>query len=366
MKKLRVCIISCGMIARSAHIPAYQRFPDDYEIVAVCDINYKLAEETAARFSIPHAYADAETMLKAEKPDVVSVCAGNRLHKPLTALALQYGAHVLCEKPLAIHTADALELFALAKEKGVTLTACQTMRYMPERLAARRLFDSGTLGDIYHCEVSRVRRRGIPYWGTFHIKAQSGGGALLDIGIHALDAALWMCGNPTPQAVRATFHTVHEKEIAAAKQAGVLTGEKVQRVFRPEDMDVESFSSGYVTFENGMGMLFKSAWAANLREENNIILSGTRLGVDCEKHEVYDGGEPRALEMQENDFGDHPFFGHFYLMRNFSRYLRGEEELTVKPAETVAVTAVMEAAYLSAEQNREVQISELYDPASVI
>lgn len=360
MKKMKVCIISCGMIARSAHIPAYQRFGDEYEIVAVCDIDRELARKTAETFSVPRFYDDAETMLRAERPDVVSVCSGNRMHKPLAEIALRYGAHVICEKPLATKLSDALQLFALAKEQGVTLTTCQTLRYMPERLAVRQMFDGGELGDIYHCEISRVRSRGIPYWGKFHIKAHSGGGALLDIGVHALDSALWMCGNPTPKSVRAVFHTVHQKDFASAKQAGALTEENISRTFKPEEMDVESFSSGYVTFENGMGMLFKSAWAANLREENNIMISGSTLGVNSERKEIYSGSDdPHLLETQPGEFDEHPFFGHFYLIRNFARYLKGQEPLMVQPEETIHVTAILEAAYISAEQGREVQISEL-------
>lgn len=361
MKKMKVCIISCGMIARSAHIPAYQHFSEDYEIAAVCDIDRELAKKTAETFSIPRFYEDAERMMIAERPDVVSVCSGNLMHKPLAEIALRHGAHVICEKPLANRLSDALALYALAKEKGVTLTACQTLRYMPERLAVRQMLDNGELGDIYHCEISRVRSRGIPYWGKFHIKAHSGGGALLDIGVHALDAALWMCGNPVPKSVRAVFHTVHEGELASARQAGALTGEDVPRTFDPQDMDVESFSSGYITFENGMGMLFKSAWAANLQEENNIIISGSRLGVNSERKEIYSGSDdPHLLETLPGEFGDHPFFGHFYLIRNFARYLQGQEPLMVKPEETIHVTAILEAAYISAEQGREVQISEVY------
>ena len=179
----KVCIISCGMITNAAHIPAYRQFPEDYDIVAVSDINETAARETAERYGIPHYYTDAEKMLTEEKPDVVSVCVPNAFHKEYTMMALRHGANVLCEKPLAFRHSDAVEMFELAKEKGKVLMACQSMRFTPDRLAAKKFIEAGGMDEIYYGELSRIRRRGIPYWGTFHMKKISGGGAFVDIGI---------------------------------------------------------------------------------------------------------------------------------------------------------------------------------------
>lgn len=137
----KVCIISCGMIARNAHIPAFKTFPEDFEIVAVSDINEQAARDTARQYSIPNFYINAEEMLKKERPDIVSVCVPNCYHKEYTLMALNYGANVLCEKPLAFTKADAEEMFALAKKKGKVLMACQTMRFTPDRLAAKEYIE---------------------------------------------------------------------------------------------------------------------------------------------------------------------------------------------------------------------------------
>lgn len=67
----KVCIISCGMIANSAHIPAYRRFSEDFEITALCDINENVAREMAKRHKISHYYFNAEEMLDKEKPAVL-------------------------------------------------------------------------------------------------------------------------------------------------------------------------------------------------------------------------------------------------------------------------------------------------------
>ena len=135
-------------------------------------------------------------MVAKERPDVVSVCVPNCLHKKFSMLALSYGCHVLCEKPVAYTYTDAKELYGFAARQGRHLIACQSMRFTPDRLAAKRLIEQGDLGGIYYGEFARIRRRGIPTWGTFHIKEISGGGAFLDIGVHMIDAVLWLMGNP--------------------------------------------------------------------------------------------------------------------------------------------------------------------------
>ena len=113
--KLKVAVISCGMIANAAHIPAYRSLGDKVDLAAVCDVNPVSAEQTAQRFQIPRWYTDAEEMLIKEKPDLVSVCTPNALHKKMAMLALYHGAHVACEKPIAFTYADAKEMFDYAK-----------------------------------------------------------------------------------------------------------------------------------------------------------------------------------------------------------------------------------------------------------
>ena len=141
------------MIANSAHIPAFKEFKDDYEIVAVCDLNEDAARETAKRHDIPNYYTDAKEMLLAEKPDVVSVCVPNCFHKEYTIMALECGANVLCEKPIAFTYQDAVEMFECAEKNGKVLMACQSMRFTPDRLAAKKYIEENGLDDVYYGEL---------------------------------------------------------------------------------------------------------------------------------------------------------------------------------------------------------------------
>ncbi|MCI5970930.1 MAG: Gfo/Idh/MocA family oxidoreductase [Oscillospiraceae bacterium] len=356
---IKVCIISCGMITNSAHIPAYRRFDDDFEIAAVSDINETAARDTAKRHGIRSFYTNAEEMLEKEKPDLVSVCVPNCFHKEYTLMALNYGANVLCEKPLAFNFADAKEMFETAKSNGKLLMACQSMRFTPDRLAAKEYIDKNGLGNIYYGDFSRIRRRGIPYWGTFHIKKISCGGAFVDIGVHMLDAVLWLMGNPEIESVIGETMQNHKCELGSLKSSGALAG-KVHnaRKFDPDEMDVEDFACGMLKFKNGANVSFKTAWAANMPESSDIRLVGDKAGIDLPSGKIYFGenGE-KELNMKKPIY-DAPFFGHMYIADNIRKVLNGLDEPIVKPEETINAAKILEMFYKSAELKREVYANE--------
>lgn len=350
----KVCIISCGMIANEAHIPAYRMFPDDFEIVGVCDINKDSARKMAAKNGISMYYTNAEQMLYELKPDVVSVCVPNCFHKEYTIMALNYGANVLCEKPIAFTYKDAVDMFTAAKRNNKFLMACQSMRYTPDRLAAKKYICENHINDFYYGEISRVRTRGIPTWGTFHMKKISGGGAFVDIGVHMLDALVWLIGNPKIKSVSGTIMQNHKDEIGTLIESGALTGNvDVKRKFDPDEMDVEDFSCGILNFENGVRVNFKVAWAANMPEESSINLIGKSAGIYLPKGTIYTGKNKKNLIIHEPKY-DTAFPGHIYLIDNIRKVLKGDDTPAVKPEETVNVSKIIEMFYKSAEKGKEI------------
>ena len=347
------------MIANSAHIPAFKEFKDDYEIVAVCDLNEDAARETAKRHDIPNYYTDAKEMLLAEKPDVVSVCVPNCFHKEYTIMALECGANVLCEKPIAFTYQDAVEMFECAEKNGKVLMACQSMRFTPDRLAAKKYIEENGLDDVYYGELARIRRRGIPFWGTFHIKKISCGGAFVDIGVHMLDALVWLMGNPKVKSVSATTMQNHKNEMGTLLGSGALTGKvDMARKFNPDEMDVEDFSCGIITFENGATVSFKVAWATNMPECSDIRLVGKKKGIYLPERKVYFGVDGEETIEAETIPYDTPFPGHIYLADNLRKVLKDEAEPVVKPEETLNVSKIIELFNKSAEKGREIFADE--------
>lgn len=345
----KVCIIGAGMIASGAHIPAYRNHPEEYEILGVCDVNAGAAKYCAEKNGIPHFFTDAREMLERIRPDIVSVCVPNVFHKPYVLLCAEYGAHILCEKPLALCRADAEEMFGAAKRAGVLLVACQSMRFTDDRLCAKKLIDEGALGNIYYSEFSRIRRRGTPMWGAFLKKELNGGGAFLDIGVHMLDAVVWLTGNKKPLSVVGSMgkYLAHDTLESSLTDSGALTGKLYGSAASDrEKMDVEDFASGSILFEGGLRCNFKTAWSANLPDETAITLCGDKAGLSLPELRVYGGFAGLKADILPqcgivNPYRDHPFFGHMRLVDHLTGVLRGECELMIRPEETVNVSDII-------------------------
>ena len=190
----RGALIGCGFIANQKHLPALAKLGDRIELVAFCDLAEERARRAAARYGTPDAAvcADYRELLRRPDVDVVYVLTPNRSHCELTVAALEAGKDVLCEKPMALNSAEAKRMCEAAKASGRQLTIGYQNRYRPDSRYLKRAVEDGELGEVYMAKAHAVRRRGIPTWGVFLNEAEQGGGALIDIGTHALDMTLWI------------------------------------------------------------------------------------------------------------------------------------------------------------------------------
>ena len=159
MKKLRCAVIGLGM--GQGHVQGYQEH-SGCEVVAVVDSNQEKLDAYVAEHHIKHGFTDADEMLKQVKPDLVSIAVPNKFHKPLTLAALAAGCHVLCEKPMAMNAAEALEMEAAAKKAGRRLAINFSSRFSPQAFAMKKLVDEGLLGEVYFARSVWQRRRGMP------------------------------------------------------------------------------------------------------------------------------------------------------------------------------------------------------------
>ncbi len=348
MSELKIVIVGAGFAARVVHLPGYQG--NLAPVAAICDLMPERAQQLADQYGIPRVYSDWREMLEQERPDIVSVCLPNALHRELTLAALASGAHVLCEKPLATSVAEAHEMFEAARKHGRLLMAAQHLRFQAEAWAIKRVIDGGALGEIYHAEATYMRRLGIPTWGAFHQKAASMGGALFDIGVHILDQAMWLIGNPRPVRVSAITQQRFGKrpEIAAA----------LRNAWDPNAFDVEDFGIALVRFENGADLILRASWAAHIaeRETSNVLILGTEGGVTTNPPALYhlrDG--VLANEEFRNLIARNTYEAE---VRAFLAAVRGEREPFIKEEETLNVQRILNAAYRSAEEGREVEVED--------
>ena len=367
--KVNVAVIGAGMIANAGHIRAWKQQPE-VEVVGVADKVQENAAATARRHQIPHAFTDVARMLAELRPDVVSVCTPNHYHKEHTIAALQAGAHVLCEKPAATTHADALAMFQAADAAGKVLLVAQSLRFSHPIAAAQRFVAAGHLGEIYHAEAALWRRRGVPTWGLFHMKAHSDGGPLLDLGAHMLDALLWMMGNPKVVAASGMTYTKladrDEGLVTSLAESGAFAGVFNPRPYDYREFDVEDLAVAFLRLANDATITVKVSWAANVPDSaGGTLLLGTEGGLRL-------GAVDLALSVVKNMSGyqvditpkvppgppDNPFYGHVTLAAHLLRVIRGEEKLIVRREEVLNVIRALEAVYRSAAERREVRLEE--------
>lgn len=367
-KKYRVAIISAGMISNIAHVPAYKNLGDRIDIVAISDLREEIGKETAKRHGIDKVYTDTQKMLEEIKPDIVSVCAPNAYHKELTIMALRYGSHVICEKPIALTYNDAVQMYQEADKAGKYLIACQTSRFDYDAIVAKDLISTGILGEIYFAEIGAVRRRGIPSWGTFHMKEHSAGGPFCDIGVHIVDKFLWLIGNPKLKSLSGMAATKiankSDEEDSSNKSSGAPSMNFTPRKYNTKEFNVEDIAVGSMRFENGLMVNFKFAWALNMPNSGGINIAGVDGGINLPSLNIYTKLGKHTVDIKPEVNNDRPyenidFNGHYYLFEHVLRVLDGQEELIIKKEEVINVAACIEAFYLSAKSEKEVTFEEL-------
>lgn len=268
--KVRIGIIGTGGIARNRHIPSFQAQPD-VDVVAAADVVADSLNEVGAKFSIPNLYSDYRDMIAKEALDGVVICTPNKYHAPAAIDALNAGVHVLCEKPMALDPAEGRAMLAAAKTNQKVLTIGFHYRHRPQVQAAKQVITNGELGHIYMVRVNALRRRGIPSWGSFVHKHIQGGGAMIDFGVHTLDSALYLLGNPKPVEVMGSI----------SQHLGTKPNVNPWGQWNYKEFTVEDQVSAFVRFETGAMLMLECSWALNVPEtKETISLSGTEAGLD--------------------------------------------------------------------------------------
>ncbi|MDA3960197.1 MAG: Gfo/Idh/MocA family oxidoreductase [Planctomycetota bacterium] len=262
--KLRCGVIGLGM--GKAHIRGYQAHPN-CEVVAVCDLDEERLAKAKDEFGIPAVYSDVDAMLAAEKLDIVSIATPNKLHKPFTLAAAKAGAHVLCEKPIAMNVAEAREMQAAVEAAGKRLMINFSYRFNAASQALKRLVDTGVLGNVYTARTCWLRRFGFPgFGGWFSNTAMSGGGPLIDLGVHRIDLALWLMGYPEP-------------DVVLASATDVLTKAECER--QGKEANTENHAAGFIRFKNGASLQVEASWACHRAEDEfmETHLYGDKAGL---------------------------------------------------------------------------------------
>jgi predicted dehydrogenase len=349
MDNIRVGVIGLG-IGRH-HIRGYRSHPNA-EVTAIADLDVTRLAEIGDQYGIDKRYPSGEEMIAKEELDVVSIATPNKFHKPLTIAALEAGCHVLCEKPMAMNAGEAREMLAAARRAGKRLMIDFSYRFSEQSQALKAQVDAGVLGEVYFARTLWHRRRGLPrFGGWFGQKAISGGGPLIDLGVHRLDLALWLMGYPRP--VWVMGRTYNPIASALAAEQGV-------------DYDVEDLAVAMISFDNGATLEIEASWAAHIQEREwmETRLFGTKGGlVQRNLNETYEFEAEIYLEQEGAHFDMKLHVParpapHQNAMYHFCDSLVNDTPHIATGEEGLLVMEILDAIYKSAESGQPVRIAQ--------
>ena len=283
-EKIVAAVIGCGRIATNGHFPALKNL-GNVRIKYACDLISEKAEAKKREYPglVENAITDYRIALEDPETEVIFVLTPNFAHYTIAMEALSAGKHVFCEKPITVNYALSCEMAKEAEKQGKILNIGVCNRYHKSVEMLEQYYREGKFGKIYHVYCSFRAHRSIPgLGGAFTTKARSGGGALIDWGVHYLDLILYCLGDPAIKTVSAAAYSVLGKDIEGYVYESMWAGPPV----KDGVYDVDDMVTGFVRTE-GPTLSFNGAWAQNIGEGATFIeFMGDKGGIKLQ----YGGG----------------------------------------------------------------------------
>jgi len=352
---IRIGVIGVGMIGKH-HLHEYAKI-HDAKVVAVADVNEAEAQRVAGEFKIPTAYGDFRKLLASKEIDAVDVCLHNNLHAPVTIEALNAGKNVYCEKPMSGAYADSKAMYDAAKKTGKLLHIQLSTLYTIEHKTAKRLISEGHLGNIYYGRAFGFRRRGRPFvdgYGTpsFVQKQNSGGGALFDMGVYHIAAALDLLGNPTVETISGSTH----QELAMYDDRA-----------KSSNYNVEEIGLGFCRLGKGVTFAIEESWAVHYDGSESTKILGSKGGIKMDPFTFFSSiGDVESTatidtkSAQNRWYSTQAEFKHYDgSQQHWIAAQQGIVPLIDTAGIALNVSLISEGIYLSQQLKRELRASEV-------
>jgi predicted dehydrogenase len=284
LKKLRVCVIGTGSIS-DMHFKSYV---NNSEVIlhGVYDFFRERAEEKAKTYGVTYVYDSLEEVFADSNVDAVSVCTWNNTHADISINALKSGKHVLVEKPLSLNVEEAIRVQEAAQKCNQILQVGFVRRFATNTKVLKSFIDEGKLGEVYYTKASCIRRLGNP-GGWFADKEKSGGGPLIDLGVHIIDICWYLMGRPKVKSISGNVYS----------KLGNRGNVKNLNFYKAADYDkegntVEDLANALITFENGASLLVDVSYTLHTQEDDiHVKLFGTTGGAELEPKLIMVGEE---------------------------------------------------------------------------
>jgi predicted dehydrogenase len=354
---LRAGVIGLGY-AGEQHLKNYARV-SGVEPVALAGLERDHLRELGKRYGVPDLYTSWEDLVSREDLDIVSIGAPNHLHAPIAVAALEGGRHVLCEKPLARNGEEAQRIVDAARAANRAVHIAFTQRERGDVQALKRHVVEGNLGRIYHSKATWMRRNGIPgMGGWFTSKELAGGGPLIDLGVHMVDMALYLMGDPVVESVScATYAELGPQGRGGWVGSGLMRGDN--------PYEVEDLATAFLRLSGGSTMTLEAGWAVYRESSDDfgVTLYGTDGGAEML---VRNYGTSNTVRIYTDVAGApavvtpeiEPREGHYAVVKRFVETIHSGDWKGQHGEDGLDRAHIIDACYASALQNREVSMEE--------
>jgi predicted dehydrogenase len=324
------------------------------EIVAVAEPVAAMAQEVKSTYGIGRIYTDYRELVTDKNVSAVIVGTPNKFHAEHAIAALDAAKHVFLEKPMAMNLAEADAILAAVKRSGKILQMGMVNRFKGSVQVLKKFLATGRCGRIYTGQTFMYRRRGIPgFGGWFTQKDLAGGGALIDIGVHMIDLALYLMDFPKPVAVSGMTYNIWdslERYTYTSMWSKPVPGGK---------KDVDDYALAIIRFDQGQTLEVNVSWSLNVEAmspDNGLRLMGDKGGVALSGVE-----NPRIITEEVGHLVDiHPEYANndpfLAEMTNFIESIEGKAEPLATGEQGRMVQSILDAIYQSSAERREVRL----------
>lgn len=352
MKKIRVGLVGAGSISHN-HTVMYKKM-ENVELVAVCDIKEGRAEEYAKKYGFKRWYLDYNEMFEKEQLDAVSVCTWNCAHAEVAIAALNAGINVLCEKPMAMSAKEATAMKEAAEKSGKLLMIGFVRRFKSETKLIKQYIDNGEFGDIYYITTGCLRHAGNPL-GWFADKSKSGGGPLIDLGVHIIDLSRYLMGKPKPVSVSCITYS------GIGSRTNIKDINRYTAADPSPNCNVEDMAVAMIHFDNDATVHVETSFSSHIKEPKFWIdVFGSKAGAKLEPElEIYSEKYDHLIDEKPKIDCDPAMGFDIIFEREIKHFIDCVENGTecISPAEDgVVLMQILDAAYESARTGKEVMI----------
>ena len=301
MKSIVIAVIGCGRIAQSAHFPPLSQMPG-VRIKYACDLILSKAEAMKEQYaSVENAITDYKIALADEEVKAVWVLTPNYAHYTITMDALRAGKHVMCEKPITVNYELSCEMAKEAEARGLMLNIGVCNRHHKSVELLREKVERGDFGKIYHVYCSFRSFRSIPgLGGDFTTKKQSGGGVLIDWGVHFFDLVLYILGGAKIKSATCEAYSEMAKDMKAYKYESMWAEDTAN--VESGTNDVDDFITGFIRTDKA-SISFNGAWAQNIDiREMYVDILGDKGGARLDYCALFEFWNGQTLEREAPEY----------------------------------------------------------------